>query len=116
MKSLLIIQTTAPYNCQQAELGLDVLTSSTTVFESVNVLFQNKGLRQLLTDQAPQQHKRFTDLYKALELYDINQIYVNQCDMKAHKFSRQDFIVNTVPLADIEIAQLIKKHDLVWVF
>ena len=80
MKSLAIINTTAPFGNNNYRESLDMLLANASYDRPVGLFFIGDGIFQLLNNTAGDLvgAKDLTKTYGLLELYDIEDVYVSE--------------------------------------
>ena len=77
--SCLITLSHAPYGSQDAKEALDVALVLAAFEQQPALLFIDEGILQLLPNsQSPSSHKNIGKIISALEMYEINEIWVEQ--------------------------------------
>lgn len=73
-----IIFNTSPFQNDSGKEALELALTLATYEQPVSLFFKEAGVLQLLKDLSGEQinKKNFTDAFKALELYDIHNVYV----------------------------------------
>jgi tRNA 2-thiouridine synthesizing protein C len=76
--SIAIINKSAPYGSSNGQESLDMAMAMSNFSQDVSVFFIEDGVFQLLLSQAPAaiDAKAYHKTFKALEFYDIENIYV----------------------------------------
>jgi|TARA_B110000977_G_scaffold190941_1_gene262354 tRNA 2-thiouridine synthesizing protein C len=77
--SCLITLSHAPYGSQDAKEALDVALVLAAFEQQPALLFIDEGILQLLPNsQSPSSHKHIGKIISALEMYEINELWVEQ--------------------------------------
>jgi len=77
--SCLITLSHAPYGSQDAKEALDVALVLAAIEQQPALLFIDEGILQLLPNsQSPSSHKHIGKIISALEMYEINELWVEQ--------------------------------------
>ncbi len=77
--SCLITLSRAPYGSQDAKEALDVALVLAAFEQQPALLFIDEGILQLLPNsQSPSSHKHIGKIISALEMYEINELWVEQ--------------------------------------
>ena len=86
--------------------------------QKITLFFQGKGIYQLLSNQSPHliKLKPFTKAYKALELYDIHNIYVDQSSMDKLCLDHKELIIPVTIIKKTTFRNLIVSHDIIFKF
>ncbi len=114
-KSMLFVLRQGPHQTPQAREAFDILLMASSFANKISLLFLSDGLFQLIKQQDTTllAIQNFTSAYKALTLYDINNVYVAKDDLLARGLTEADLILATTLLDDIEISALIAQHDII---
>lgn len=117
-KKILFINRTSPYGTSHAQEALDALLMASTFNQTVNVLFMDAGVLQLKHSQNPESisQKNFTKTFKALALYDIENVYISETALKIYQLDQRDLITSAVLLSDPAISQLMQQQDTIFSF
>lgn len=80
MKSLAVINSSAPYGNHNFRESIDLLLANASYDRPVAVFFYGDGLYQLIANQAPEAvaAKDIGKMYGLLDLYDIEEVYFCQ--------------------------------------
>jgi len=60
--------------------------------------------------------KNFSPTYRALEMYDVEKLYVSRESLQARGLSEEDLIVDVEVLSDSELADLMDEQDVIFSF
>lgn len=117
-KSVLIINQSAPYGSSKARESLDVALTCSIFDMPVSLLFVGDGLFQLIKGQSPEQldMKKHEAMLTALPMYDIEQIFVTEDDLKLNGLTEQDLALSVNVVSQEMIFSLIQNHDSVMTF
>lgn len=117
-KKILFIHRTSPYGTSHAQEALDALLMASTFNQTVNVLFMDAGVLQLKQSQNPESisQKNFTKTFKALALYDIENVYISETALKIYQLDQSDLITSTILLSDSAIGELMQQQEIIFNF
>lgn len=117
-KRYLIICRRPPYGESYARESLDVALATAAFDQPVALLFLGDGVAQLLNahDSTELVEKSFEKQLSALPMYDINTIYVDVDALRQRGLTPDDLSLPAQTVSDIEIADLLKQHDIVLSF
>lgn len=115
MKSIAFIFNKAPSGTQHGRELLDIALMSSAFDMSVRAIFQNQGVFQLLQNQEPERLgiKNHSKTFKAFELYDINEIYIEQESLTHYKIDSSALLAVAKPTPQKDITNIIKNSDFV---
>lgn len=102
MKKILFISRQSPYGNSQPREALDALLAATAYEQDLSVLFMDDGVFQLLENQNPTTicQKNLGASLKALEFYDVENIYVDSRSLAERNINQQDLVLDSVKLLD----------------
>ena len=116
-KTLTFITRKAPYGQSYAKACLDMVLSASVFDQQVNYVFMDDGVYQLMKNQAPAaiHAKNLSAAFPALELYDIEQIFVDEASLLARGLSAESLCLPTAVICSIQqIQSLINNSDVVF--
>lgn len=118
MKSFLIIQRRPPYGSGFAKEALDVALMASAFEQPISLVFIDDGVWQLTSQQDTQAIalKNFSATFKALELYDIKQIYVETESLQQRGLKLEDLIIPVSGLTSEQLGVIIQQHDVILSF
>jgi tRNA 2-thiouridine synthesizing protein C len=100
-KKIGIINKCLPHGCAQGRESLDLTLAMSAFNESLSLFFIGDGVYQLLVGHTPDEslQKHFQPLFKMLDLYDVENIYV--CEQSLlQRVIKQDELLIDVTLLD----------------
>lgn len=104
-----------PNNGSQVQESLDMLLTVAAFDQAVQVLFLDDGVFQLKRGQNPERLglKDTSAILRALELYDVNTLYVELESLSARGLAKDDLLlpVKLIPRADVH--QLLLAQDVI---
>tara|TARA_B110000967_G_scaffold160291_1_gene166134 strand:- start:100 stop:450 length:351 start_codon:yes stop_codon:yes gene_type:complete len=108
----LVTLTHAPYGSRRAKDSLEVALVLAAFEQQPAVLFVDEGVLQLLpTSQTPSSHKHIGKIISALEMYDINEIWVEQESLDLFGISEDELSQSVTVITRSNIAQLCAQYD-----
>lgn len=112
-KSVCIISTCAPYSGQSAREALDTVMVAASYEIPASLLLMGDGIFQLLSQQQPENipRKNLSALFKALPLYDIDTIYIDQMSLEERGIQKEELLPSVTLLSKEELPAFIKQHD-----
>ncbi|MDF2866587.1 MAG: sulfur oxidoreductase [Gammaproteobacteria bacterium] len=118
MKKILFIQRRSPYGTGFAKEALDAILMASAFEQEISLVFTDDGVWQLKNQQDTKTLgiKNFSPTFKALELYEVKQIYVEQMALEQRGLQIEDLIIPVTVLATAELRQLIQQHDVILSF
>ncbi len=118
-KTFLFILQQAPHGSFLPRDALDVILAYSAFVETASILFLGDGVFQLKKGQHPTAvgYSNFTRSYNAMDLFDIDTLYVEQSALQERSLARDDLIGEHLTLlSSNEMHQLMEKHDMVLSF
>lgn len=114
-KNMLIVNQSAPYARSNAKEALDLALAAATFDQDVNILFTGDACYQLLGNQQPEQidSKNLTKMLKALPIYGINQLYVDESNLACRNIETLVEGLAIKLVSSDEIQQLYQNADAV---
>ena len=103
----------APYGSVYALEGLEVVLITAAFDQDVSLAFVDDGVYQLAKGQDTKAAgmKNFSPIYRALEGYDIEKLYVERESLAARGLSEADLLVEVQVLGTAEMAALMDEQD-----
>ncbi|WP_217434833.1 sulfurtransferase complex subunit TusC [Marinifaba aquimaris] len=93
-----IINQSSPYQTQLGREALDLALVLGTYEQDVRLFFKDAGVLQLMKEQNGEAigSKDFTSTFKALDLYEIEQVYVLDQSLNDYGLTANDLTIDTV--------------------
>ncbi|NVK21574.1 MAG: sulfurtransferase complex subunit TusC [Kangiellaceae bacterium] len=108
MKSICIIFNKVPYGSQSSRELLDIALMAAAFDMPIKALFIEQGVLQLINKQQPEvlDIKNHSATFKALELYGIEEIYVDANALNNYQLTHDDLM----PIAELIDNNAISEH------
>lgn len=118
IKKFLYLNRKAPYGTIYALESLEVVLIGAAFDQDVSLAFIDDGVYQLTKGQKTDDigMKNFSPTYRALEMYDVEKLYVDQDSLKARGLSADELIVPVEVLDSAQMAALMEEQDVVLSF
>lgn len=118
MKPILIIHTKSGLNDLSGKEALDMSLILASYDQQVQLLFMQHGVTQVLAQQQPEQvqQKDYISTFKALELYDVDDVFACQSSLDNLVISSDQLLSNVIVLSTEEINSLVENAQQVFVF
>ncbi len=115
IKKFLYINRRAPYGTIYALEGLEVALVGAAFEQDVSMLFLDDGVFQLKKNQDTGQTgmKNFSPAYRALEMYDVEKLYVEKESLEKRGLVPDDLIVPVEVIGGAELTDLIEQQDVI---
>ena len=116
MKSYLFILRSAPHNGCVIQEMLDIILTTAAFEQQATLLLLDDAVFSLKNNQQPEKYaeKDTAAIFKALEIYDVNDIYIEAESLQERGLEVADL---TLPVQEIQrknIADLMKQFDIVF--
>jgi tRNA 2-thiouridine synthesizing protein C len=118
VKKFLYLNRRAPYGTVYALESLEVVLIGAAFEQDVTMVFVDDGVYQLKKGQDTKgvEMKNFSPTYRALEMYDVEKLYVERESMEARGLTEDDFIVPVQVLSSKELSDLTEEQDVILSF
>jgi tRNA 2-thiouridine synthesizing protein C len=118
VKRFLYVNRHAPYGTGYAQEGLEVVLIGAAFDQDVSVVFADDGVFQLKKGQDTKElgMKNFSPTYRALEMYDVEKLYVEKESLEARGLTEEDLVVPVEVMSNSEIGKLMEQQDVVLSF
>ncbi len=118
IKKFCYINRKAPYGTVYALESLEVVLIGAAFEQDVSLVFVDDGVFQITKgqDTAGIEQKNFSPTYRALEMYDVEKLYVEREALEARGLSEEDLIVDVQVMSAAEIRDLLEEQDVVLSF
>lgn len=117
-QSLLFITTRAPWSTAAPAACTDLLLTAGVFEQRVSLVFLGDAVWQLHCHQdgKPLRQKTLADLFPALELYDIRQVYVEAQALQARGLRADTLLIPVRTVDTAALRDLLATHDRSLVF
>lgn len=118
VKKFCYVNRKAPYGTVYALESLEVVLIGAAFEQDVSLVFVDDGVFQLAKgqDTADISMKNFSPTYRALEMYDVEKLYVEKEALEARGLSEEDLLVDVQVKTRAEIIDLMEEQDVVLTF
>ena len=118
IKKFLYVNRKAPHGTVYALESLEVVLIGAAFEQDVSLVFMDDGVFQLVSDQdtAGIETKNFSKTYRALEMYDVEKLYVDKESMDARGLTADDLCVDVEVMSNDQIADLMEDQDVILSF
>lgn len=113
IKKFMYVNRKAPYGTVYALESLEVVLIGAAFDQDVSLAFIDDGVYQLTKGQETARigMKNFSPTYRALEMYDVEKLYVEQESLDARGLSADDLIVPVQVVSSAEMRELMDQQD-----
>ncbi len=118
VKKFLYVNRRAPYGSIYALESLEVVLIGAAFEQDVSMAFIDDGVYQLKKGQDTKDvdMKNFSPTYRALEMYDVEKLYVEKESMDARGLTEDDLIVPVEVLSTEQLADLMDEQEVILSF
>ena len=118
VKKFLYMNRKAPYGTIYALESLEVVLIGAAFEQDVSMVFMDDGVFDIVKgqDTGGVDMKNFSPTYRALEMYDVEKLYVEQESLAARGLTEEDLIVPVEVLSSSEIRDLMETQDVILSF
>ena len=118
VKRFCYVNRRAPYGTVYALESLEVILIGAAFDQDVSVVFIDDGVFQIKKGQDTKGigMKNFSPAYRALEMYDVEKLYVERESLEQRGLTEDDLIVPVEILSGREIGALMAEQDVVLSF
>jgi tRNA 2-thiouridine synthesizing protein C len=118
VKKFMYVNRRAPHGTIYAQESLEVVLVGAAFDQDVSIVFMDDGVYQILKDQDTSAigTKNFSKTFRALEMYDVEKLYVEKESMQARGISEDDLNVPVEVISSEEIGRLMEQHDVILSF
>lgn len=118
IKKFLYVNRRAPYGSVYALESLEVVLIGAAFEQDVSVAFVDDGVYQLKKGQDTKEveMKNFSPTYRALEMYDVEKLFVEKESMEARGLTADDLLVPVEVLSSAQLADLMEEQEVILTF
>jgi tRNA 2-thiouridine synthesizing protein C len=115
VKKFMFVNRKAPYGTIYALEGLEVVIISATFDQDVSLAFLDDGVYELVKGQQTKAIgvKNFSPIYRALDDYDIQKLYVERESLEARGLTADNLLVPVEVLSAAQMGALMAEQDVV---
>lgn len=115
VKKFMYVNRHAPYGTVYALEGLEVALIGAAFEQDVSMAFVDDGVYQLKKgqDTTESEMKNFSPTYRALEMYDVEKLYVEKASLERRGLNEDDLIVPVEVVETAQLAALMEEQDVI---
>ena len=115
VKKFCYVNRKAPYGTVYALESLEMVLIAAAFDQDVSVVFMDDGVYQIIKDQETDGIgiKNFSKTYRALEGYDVENLYVSKESMEERGLTEDDFLVDVDVLDQAALSALLAEQEVV---
>ena len=118
VKKFMYVNRRAPHGTIYAQESLEVVLIGAAFDQDVSVVFLDDGVYQIHKDQDTSAigTKNFSKTFRALEMYDVEKLFVEKESMELRGVTEDDFNVEVEVKTSEEIGRLMEEQDVIFSF
>jgi len=118
IKKFMFVNRKAPYGTIYALESLEVVLISAAFDQDVSLMFLDDGVYEIVKGQDTKgiEVKNFSPTYRALEMYDIEKLFVSKESLEERSLTEDDLLVDVEVLDHTQVAELMAAQDVVLSF
>lgn len=118
VKKLMYVNRRAPHGTIYAQESLEVVLIGAAFDQDVSIVFLDDGVFQIRKNQDTTaiETKNFAKTFRALEMYDVEQLYVEKESLEARGMTVDDLNVDVEVKTSEEIGLLMEEQDIILSF
>ena len=118
VKKFLYVNRRAPHGTIYAHDALEVVLIAAAFEQDVSLAFIDDGVFQLKKDQDTSEiyTKNFSKIYAALEMYDVEKLYVEKQSLESRGMTANDLSVDVKIIDSTEMKQLFTDSEVIFNF
>jgi len=118
VKKFLYVNRRLPHGTVYALESLETVLIGAAFDQDVSMLFIDDGVYQLKKDQDPEgiEFKNFSKTYRALEMYDVEKLFVEQESLEERGLVVDDLLVDVEVIPGSDVKALVDQHDIILSF
>ena len=115
IKKFLYVNRRAPHGTVYAHEALEVVLIGAAFDQDVSLAFIDDGVFQLKKDQDTSEiyTKNFSKIYSALEMYDVEKLFVEKESLESRGLTEKDLSVDVKVIDSIEMKKLMSDSEVV---
>lgn len=115
-KKIMNVLRRAPHGSIYTYEGLEMILIHGAFEQDTSVAFIDDGVYSLLKNQVTDGIgiKGFANTFRALDGFDIENLYVDKESMEERGLTEEDFVVDVEVLTSKELGQLMKEQDVIF--
>lgn len=118
VKKFCYVNRKAPYGTIYALESLEVVLIGAAFEQDVTVVFMDDGVFEITKgqDTAGIGMKNFSPTYRALEMYDVEKLYVSKESLDERGLTEEDLLVDVEVMTADQISSLMEEQDVLLSF
>jgi len=118
VKKFLYVNRRLPHGTVYALESLETVLIGAAFDQDVSMLFIDDGVYQLKKEQNPEgiEFKNFSKTYRALEMYDVEKLFVEKESLEERGLAVDDLLVDVEVIPGSDVKALVDQHDVILSF
>jgi len=118
VKKFLYVNRRQPHGTVYALESLETVLIGAAFDQDVSMLFIDDGVYQLKKEQDPEgiEFKNFSKTYRALEMYDVEKLFVERESLEERGLGTDDLLVDVEVIPASDVKALVDQHDVILSF
>ncbi len=118
IKKFLYVNRRQPHGTVYALESLETVLIGAAFDQDVSMLFIDDGVYQLKKEQSPDvmEFKNFSKTYKALEMYDVEKVFVERESLEERGLGVDDLLIDVEVIASADVKALVDQNDVILSF
>jgi tRNA 2-thiouridine synthesizing protein C len=118
VKKFLYVNRRAPYGSIYALESLEVVLIGAAFEQDVSLLFMEDGVYQIKKGQDTKgvDMKNFSPTYRALEMYDVEKLYVEKESLDERGLTEEDLLVPVEVITRAQASDLMEEQEVIFNF
>ena len=115
VKKIMHVMRNAPHGTIYTYEGLEMILIMAAYDQDISVAFIDDGVYSLKKDQDTEglEIKGFSKTFRALDGYDVENLYVDQVSLEERGLIKDDLLVDVEVLSSAEIGKIMTEQDVV---
>lgn len=118
VKKFLYVNRRQPHGTVYALESLETVLIGAAFDQEVSMLFIDDGVYQLKKEQNPEslEFKNFSKTYRALEMYDVENLFVERESLEQRGLTVDDLLVEVEVISGTDVKSLVDDSDVILSF
>ncbi len=118
VRKFMYVNRRAPYGTIYALESLEVVLIAAAFEQDVSLVFMDDGVYQIKKDQDTEAIgvKNFSPIYRALEGYDVEKLYVEKESLESRGLTTDDLVVPVQIVDKNQLADLMEEQEVILSF
>lgn len=118
VKKFLYVNRRQPHGTVYALESLETVLIGAAFDQEVSMLFIDDGVYQLKKEQNPEslEFKNFSKTYRALEMYDVENLFVERESLEQRGLAVDDLLVEVEVISGADVKSLVDDSDVILSF